>query len=482
MPFGVNKAVLFGAAGGGSDPGWVVQPYSDATGSSPAYWLYDMAVASDDSVWTTSLTNFSGNGAIFHIEADGTIGHANDQKVMDPTQSGNYGGRGLCMADNGDLVTIGGGPISDGISRTGVLTAAYTPGTLVQDWDNSLFFPVNTPLYAYQTPITSKGSSIYGGTYYYDGSTKYDMQMWRLSLSDGASQTLTDSNAALHLYGSNYVTTYPTGACVSTDGSGDDWFYMQYKNTSGGVGVQGVEIGAATYMAKAYFPSSGTGVQNGGICEADANNLYFTFGDSTNKKLHLLKIAKSNGSIQWQRKITVDSSTSGFDYIPPPVTDSNGDIYVVFNTRDTQQFSSANNASVHWAKYDSSGNIQTLDGTTLHTLTTPTAGVSVYPMRSGITSDDKFIYIGGSFHSGQRPFVAKLPTDGSGTDNSTALAGNFPGDDLYYKNNWTHTDAAGDATQSSLGTQSTNNVSTYTGQLEDSVAQANPAVYLDEVG
>ena len=481
MPFGAAKAALLGAAGSaGSDPGWVVQPYSDTTGSSPVYWVYDMAVASDDSVWITSLTNFSGNGVIFHIEPDGTIGSANDQKEMDPTQSGNYGGRGLCMADNGDLVTIGGGPIHDGTPRTGCLTAAYTPGTLIQDWDNSVFYPINTPMYAYQTGITSKGSSVYGTAYFYEGITRYDTIMFKLSLTDGSVETLNGSANTLHLYGSNYINTYGGSACVSTDASANDWFYIQYRNTSGGIGVQGVQIGAATYMARIYFPTSGTTLGVGGVCEADADNLYFTFGDPTNKKFHLLKVAKSDGAIQWQRKVTIGSSTAGFDRLTPPVTDSSGNIYCVWNSQDTQQFAGAN-GSVHWAKWDSSGNIQTLDGTTLNTLTTAEAN-PVYPMRAEITSDDKYIYIAGSFTAGQRPFLAKLPTDGSGTDNTTPLSGTFPGSDpLYYKNNLTHTEAAGDATQSTLGSQSTGNVSAYTGQLEDSVAQANPAVYLDEV-
>ena len=134
-------------------------------------------------------------------------------------------------------------------------------------------------------------------------------------------------------------------------------------------------------------------------------------------------------------------------------------------------------------KVDSSGTIQTLDGTTLKTLATTTASASVYPMRAALNSDESFLYITGAFvDTNYRPFIAKLPTDGTGTDNSTALSGDFPGDDLYYKNNWTHTDAAGDASQSSSGSQSTGSISSYTGQLEDCVAQANVAVYLDEVG
>ena len=103
-------------------------------------------------------------------------------------------------------------------------------------------------------------------------------------------------------------------------------------------------------------------------------------------------------------------------------------------------------------------------------------------MRAELNSDESFLYICGAFESGARPFIAKLPTDGTGTDNSTALSGDFPGDDLYYKNNWTHTDAAGDASQSSLGSQSTASISTYTNQMQDCVAQANPGIYLDEVG
>ena len=481
MPFGINKAVLFGAAGSGGESGWVVQPYSDTTGSSPTYWMYDIDLASDDSVWATTLTNFSGNGVIWHINADGTLAAANDQKVINPTQSGSTDTRGIAVAANGDVITVGGGPINDGSSRTGLLTTANTPGTLVQDWDNSLFHPIVTPMYVYQTPFTTKGTKGYGCVYYWDGVSKYNTLMYKISLTDGAEEALNGSNDCLELYNSSYgVSTDPTSACVATDGSANDWFYVQYR-TSGGVGVQGVQIGTTTYMSKGYFPSSGTTVNHGGVCNADADNLYFTFGDSGNKKFHLLKIAKSNGAIQWQRKLEIGSATLAGTYITPPVADSSGNVYVVFNSRDTQQFSGANNGSVHWAKYDSSGNIQTLDGTTLKTLTTPQAD-NVYPMRARLSSDENVLYICGAFEGGQRPFVAKLPTDGTGTDNSNPLSGDFPGSDaLYYKNNLTHTDAAGDATQSSLGSQSTGSISSYTGQVDDHVAQANPGIYLDEV-
>ena len=142
MPLGAFKATLLGAAGSGGESGWVVQPYSDTTGSSPSYWMYDMAIASDDSIWATTLTNFSNNGAIWHINADGTLAADNDQKVIDPTQSGSTDTRGIAVAANGDVITVGGGPINDGTARTGILTTGNTPGTLVQDWDNSLFNPV----------------------------------------------------------------------------------------------------------------------------------------------------------------------------------------------------------------------------------------------------------------------------------------------------------------------------------------------------
>lgn len=104
----------------------------------------------------------------------------------------------------------------------------------------------------------------------------------------------------------------------------------------------------------------------------------------------------------------------------------------MWNSKDTQ-LTGSSLSSVHWAKWDSSGNIQTLKGTTIKTLTTTMASSTVYTTKAAISSDDEFIYIGGSFGSPFRPFVAKLPTDGSGTDNSTALSGNFPGDDLFTK-------------------------------------------------
>ena len=484
MPLGAFKATLLGAAGSGGESGWVVQPYSDTTGSSPTYWMYDMAIASDDSIWCTTLTSFSNNGAIWHINADGTLAADNDQKVIDPTQSGSTDTRGIAVAANGDVITVGGGPINDGVARTGLLTTANTPGTLVQDWDNSLFNPVGANGYVYQTPFRTKGTSGYGCWYYYDGSSKYISEMWRISLSDGSEQSLGNSTDSWKIEGSYADTLYPVSAFACDDSSGDEWMYIQWRSSANlYVGIQGCKVGTTTTFRQGYLSASSTASQtsNGGVCEADANNLYMTWGDHGQGRLYMVKVAKSDMSIQWQREISIGSRTGGPDYIAPPVTDSSGNVYAVFNSRDTQQFSSANNGSVHWAKWDSSGNIQTLDGTTLKTLTTPTASNSAYPMRAEISSDDNWLYICGAFSSGNRPFVAKLPTDGTGTNNSTALTGNFPGDDLYYKNNWTHTESAGTSVASGHGSGGTNSVSTYTGQVEDHVAQANPGIYLDEV-
>ena len=194
--------------------------------------------------------------------------------------------------------------------------------------------------------------------------------------------------------------------------------------------------------------------------------------------MHLLKVAKSDGAVQWQRKVTIGSVTGGFDYLSPPVVDSSGNVYQVWNSKDTQLTGSPL-SSVHWAKWDSSGNIQTLEGTTIKTLTTTTSNGNAYSMKAAISSDDEFIYIGGSFGDPFRPFVAKFPTDGSGTNNSTALSGNFPGNDLFYKDNWVHTEAAGDANSGSGMFPSTGSISSYTGQLDNAVAQTNPGIYLD---
>ena len=485
MPFGINKALLFGAAGSGGVSGWVVQPYSDLTGSTPSYWLYDMALASDDSVWTTSLSNYSQNIPIFHIEADGTLGVANDQKVLDPTQNGPLQGRGIAVADNGDVISLCSGTVNDGFSRQGLITSAYTPGTLVQDWDRSLFHP-NSGAYAYahQQAITTKGTNGYGATYYFDGVSKYDVLMYQIFLSDGSEGALNGSNDCLHLSGSYGQTIYSGPGCVSTDSSGDDWFYCQTRNAATGYTfINGVEIGTTTYMYKRYSPASGTGAQFGGVCGADASNLYVSFGDSTNRVMHLLKVAKSDGAVQWQRKVTIGSSTGGFNYLSSPVVDSSGNVYQAWNSKDTQ-LTGSSLSSMHWAKWDSSGNIQTLEGTTIKTLTTNITNSDVYCMSAAISSDDEFIYIAGTFADpsyNYRPFVAKFPTDGSGTDNSTALSGNFPGNDLFYKDNWVHTEAAGDANVGNGMFPSTGSISSYGNQLEDAVAQANPGIYLDEV-
>ena len=247
--------------------------------------------------------------------------------------------------------------------------------------------------------------------------------MWRISLSDGSEQTLGTTDT-WKVEGSYADTMYPTSAFACDDASGDEWMYIQWRSSANKyVGIQGVKVGTGTTYRQGYLSasSSGSTTANGGVCQADSSNLYMTWGDSGQGRLYMVKVAKSDMSIQWQREISIGSRTAGPDYIAPPVTDSSGNVYAVF------------------------------------------------------------LYICGAFASGNRPFVAKLPTDGTGTNNSTALAGNFPGDDLYYKNNWTHTESAGTSVASGHGSGSTNSISTYTGQVEDHVAQANPGIYSDEV-
>ena len=74
MPFGVNKAALFGA-GGSSESGCVVEPTSSTHGDG---WIYDVALDSDNNVWFTQLASSVNQLPIGQVMADGTAGTANN--------------------------------------------------------------------------------------------------------------------------------------------------------------------------------------------------------------------------------------------------------------------------------------------------------------------------------------------------------------------------------------------------------------------
>ena len=97
---------------------------------------------------------------------------------------------------------------------------------------------------------------------------------------------------------------------------------------------------------------------------------------------------------------------------------------------------------MHWASWDSSGNLRTLDGTGVKSFF-DTSGNQTYVNTIKVSSDDNFVYICGTTNSPYDPFITKFPTDGTGTDNTGALSGNTDGT-YHYRNDLVYTESAGD--------------------------------------
>ena len=80
------------------------------------------------------------------------------------------------------------------------------------------------------------------------------------------------------------------------------------------------------------------------------------------------------------------------------------------------------------------------------------------------------------------PFIAKFPTDGTGTDNSSALSGNTDGT-YYYRNDIAHTESAGDMSYDSQYGNITNfaDWNQTNDDVNDATQASGVAVRLDEL-
>tara|TARA_B100001559_G_scaffold1267_1_gene1082 strand:- start:2336 stop:3799 length:1464 start_codon:yes stop_codon:yes gene_type:complete len=446
MPLGVFKVALLGS-GAGSESGWVVEPTTSTHGDG---WIYGVALDSENNVWFTQLASSVNQLPIGQVMADGTAGAANNWKSMDP-KGGNYGsGRGVAIDSTNGKIYLAGDGINDAGSQYETLFVGMTDGTLVQDWDVMRAYSSGHTFF-YQTPIVVGsnhlgGRSLFSSAYIYDSSqSHYFAVTGQNAASDGAKENMTggSSGSVIRFYGAYGQTIYPVSTIRATTSS-NPWVYAAFvTSTQGRTGFYGCQVNTTTYNRRAYTFNSGTTGSIGGIAECDATYLYLTCYDYTGNTMHLLKVAKSDGAISWQRKVAVTSmSASGNQYVTPPVLDSSGNIYVAWTGFDSQSIVDTA-YRVHWMSWDSSGNVRTLDGTTMKSFfCVPGHGSPAYVSAMDISSDDNFIYPCGQTNSPADPFIGKFPTDGTGTDNSSALSGNTDGT-YYYRNDIAHTESAG---------------------------------------
>jgi hypothetical protein len=449
MPFGVNKAVLLGAAGSGSESGWVVEPTTSTHGDG---WIYDIALDSENNVWFTQLASSVNELPVGQVMADGTAGAANNWKRMDP-KGGNYGsGRGIAVDSTNGKIYLAGDGINDAGSQYESLLVGMTDGTLVQDWDIMRAYSSGNGFF-YNSPITvgadylGTGRSVFSIPYIYDSSqSHYFAVIGQNDASDGSIENLTGGSggSVIRFYGSPSQTIYPFSVIRATTSS-NPWVYAAFQtSTMQRFGFFGGQLNTTTYNRRAYTFYSGSAAPSvGGICECDANYLYLTVQEpGGSAEFTLLKVAKSDGAISWQRRIVISNfSTSGTHYTCPPVVDSSGNIYAAWSMKDTQSIVGSY-YRLHWASWDSSGNLRSLDGTGVKSFF-DTSGNNNYPISLRISSDDNFIYMCGATNSPYDPYITKFPTDGTGTDNSAALSGNTDGT-YHYRNDVAYTESAGD--------------------------------------
>lgn len=441
MPLGVNKAVLFGAAGGGSDPGWVVEPTSSGWGTTGRS-VYGIALDADDNVWGNVLSTANNKYPLFQVLADGTAGAANNWKEM----SNAHGGAGSAR----DVIYTGsGGSYPDCVVATGqmnrsngnwsIVNSKHTPGTLVQDWDNGVSQSNGGyDSYAYTgCSVHKPGENHFYVTYYwYDpGQGRYSPAMQRISLADGSQQYITGgSDHGFYFYRNYAETWYPTHPLITDDSSGNQWVFMALRSSNSAfTGFAGIKpqvpSSGSSQFRYMYQISSGTSSgHSGGLAEASSTHMYFTSGCPATNTLHLLKVNKTTGSIDWQRRIS-PTNNSGVSSVCNPVVDSSGNVYVAWTQYDNNNIIDTA-YRLNWAMYNSSGTLQTIDGSQMRSLfVSPGHGSSNYATKMVLSSDDKFLYICGKMDNPSNGFIAKLPTDGSGTG-TTSLSGNT--DSTYY--------------------------------------------------
>ena len=487
MPLGVFKVALLGSGAGG-ESGWVVEPTTSTHGDN---WIYDIDLDSDNNVWFTQLASSVSELPIGQVMADGTAGAANNWKRMDP-KGGNYGsGRGVAIDDTNGKIYLAGDGISTDNTQYESLLVGMTDGTLVQDWDVKRERNANG--FFYTCPITvgadylGTGRSVFSLPYVYvSGSAHYRALIGENDASDGAqrNQTGGSGGSVVMYYGSYSQSMYPYSVIRATTSS-NPWVYAAFRtSTMQRFGFFGNQLNTTTYNRRAYtFYSGSYDPQLGGICECDADYLYMTVQEpGTASELTLLKVAKSDGAISWQRKMIIHNfSSSSTHYTTPPVTDSNGNIYVAWTLADTQSIIGTGYDSMHWASWDSSGNLRTLDGTGVKSFT-DTSGYQHYVNTIKVSSDDNFVYICGTTNNPYDPYITKFPTDGTGTDNTAALSGNT--DNTYhYRNDFAYTESAGDIEYDSEYGTITNdaNWDQVNDDVNDATQASGVAVRLDEL-
>lgn len=466
---------LNGGLFGGGDSGWIAVP----SGTNVPMTLYAHDVDSEGNLWCAVTTGDTSNNdaPLIVILADGTVGAANDWKLIDATNTRPSYMRGICV--NGSKV-YGAFQTANSANIQMGYTAGFTPGTLAPDYHKSYYESGGRDFYLHANPIApwDSDTNMISGYGYNTGYNRFHAYASLIGTSDGVVETGIDSSAddtILFESGSGSNSVYPGWLCKQ-----DTYFIVGIQYQAQRAGYLAQNTANTTNYRQYYTDASGT-IQMRGVCPDPDNttHLYLTASTGSNTSAHLTKVAMNGGAVSWTRRIQVDN-VSGISGMSAPCTDSDGNIYMVFAAYDTQ--SVVDTAyRIHWAKYNSSGTLQQIDSTNTRCLfLSPEHGSGVYGVNASISADNKFIYIT-AYNAVNTPIAAKLPLDGSGTQSGAYSVG---GKSFYYRNDVTSVESAG--YMSAGGTDGgyvTNTESTQTNVGFNAAAQmGSPAVASEIVG
>ena len=161
------------------------------------------------------------------------------------------------------------------------------------------------------------------------------------------------------------------------------------------------------------------------------------------------------------------------------MVDSSGNVYVAWTQNDTNNIIDTA-YRLNWAMYNSSGTLQTIAGSQMRSLfVSPGHGTPNYGTKMLLSSNDKFLYICGMMDSPSNGYIAKLPTDGSGTG-TTSLSGNTDST-YYYRDDIPVSETAGNYTEAGqIGVNNTFSSYQMTNPVNNATA-VTPIILSDEL-
>lgn len=455
----------------GSSPGWIAVP----TASNFNGYLGSHSLDSNDNLYFAihQGDTVNSDGPLGVILSDGTIGNANDWKYIDAQNTRPATTKGICINGSKMFALV---QVANVSNNQATFTCGFTPGTLLPDYNKSWYENSTRDFNsgnagAIQT--FDADSNIVTGYGYNVSYNRFNVYVSLLSTTTGVAQVLNGSSADTILFESNSYanSVYPI---VSRNSKVGDYLVVQIRYQADRVGWLAQNTTNSQSYRQYYTDSGGTLNYKYGGTSADTqgtNHFYMTTYNTGNFA-QLSRVQLSNGSLVWNRKIQATISPSGISTCSQPVVDSSGNIYFAWSQYDNNVVVDTA-YRIHWVKYDSSGNLQQIDGKNSRCLfLSPEHGQAWQSLNLSLDSTEKFLYIT-AYNNAATPIAAKIPLDGSGTQAGPYTVG---GKNFYYRDDVGTTDSAGTLTAAGIdGSYSTNTETTQSETLYNATTQISGA-------